>query len=138
MRALDNWPRKGVPDEPQAWLTRVARNVLVSHFRRLRPQQLDLTAFDIEAENLRPAGPDTAAAVGWGMAQLRRSHAAVLEAFYFEGKAVSEIAAEHSLSERAVEGRLRRARAKLKTKLSRILRLASRGATENARSARTP
>jgi DNA-directed RNA polymerase specialized sigma24 family protein len=72
------------------------------------------------------------------MARLRRPHAEILEAFYFEGKAVSEIAAERRLSERAVEGRLRRAREKLRKKLGRILRPASKGGTENARQARTP
>jgi DNA-directed RNA polymerase specialized sigma24 family protein len=52
----------------------------------------------------------------------------VLEAFYFDGKTVKEIAAETRASERAVEGRLRRARARLKKKLERLLRpAASRG-----------
>jgi DNA-directed RNA polymerase specialized sigma24 family protein len=56
------------------------------------------------------------------MARIRRAHADVLEDFYFDGKSVSEIATARSLSERAVEGRLRRARAKLKSKLERIVR----------------
>ena len=56
------------------------------------------------------------------LARLRRSHSEVLEAFYFEGKTVHEIAADYSLSERAVEGRLRRARAGLKKKLDRMRR----------------
>jgi RNA polymerase sigma-70 factor (ECF subfamily) len=144
MRALNDWPGKGVPNEPLAWLLRVAHNVLVSHFRRVTPQQIDpafdVTAFDIEDEKFSPASPDAAAAVGWGMTQLRRSHSEILEAFYFEGKTVLEIAAERSLSERAVEGRLRRARAKLKKKLDRLRRppVASRsrentGEAENAR-----
>jgi len=107
MRALDTWPGRGVPDDPLAWLLRVAHNTLVSHFRRLRPQQIDSALVDIAEENFAPASPDAAAVVGWGMARLRRSHADVLEAFYFEGKTVQEIAVERSLSERAVEGRLR-------------------------------
>jgi DNA-directed RNA polymerase specialized sigma24 family protein len=36
MRAIDNWPARGIPAEPLAWLMRVARNTLVSHFRRVR------------------------------------------------------------------------------------------------------
>ena len=36
MRALDTWPSRGMPDEPLAWLTRVAHNTLVSHFRRVQ------------------------------------------------------------------------------------------------------
>jgi len=41
IRALDNWSVKGVPNEPLAWLLRVSRNILVSHFRRIRPEQLE-------------------------------------------------------------------------------------------------
>jgi DNA-directed RNA polymerase specialized sigma24 family protein len=55
------------------------------------------------------------------MARLRRSHADLLEAFYFDEKSVRQIATERSMSERAVEGRLRRARAVLKKKLQRVL-----------------
>lgn len=144
MRALDAWPRKGIPHEPLAWLLRVARNTLVSHFRRFQPEPIDPAVIDLEDERFSPDAPDAAAVVGWGMARLRRAHADVLEAFYFEGKSVSEIAAERSLSERAVEGRLRRARARLKKKLDRILQpaTASRGRaagleTEHAKHTRT-
>jgi DNA-directed RNA polymerase specialized sigma24 family protein len=38
----------------------------------------------------------------------------LLEAFHFERQHVADIAAEHGLSERAVEGRLRRARQRLR------------------------
>jgi RNA polymerase sigma-70 factor (ECF subfamily) len=122
MRALDAWPRNGIPNEPLAWLLRVARNTLVSHFRRVHPEPVDPALLDLEDERFSPASPDTAAVVGWGLARLRRAHADVLEAFYFEGKTVSEIAAAKATSERAVEGRLRRARAKLKKQIERILR----------------
>lgn len=122
MRALDTWPDRGVPDEPLAWLIRVARNTLVSHFRKHRPESIDPALIDIEDERYLAAKPDSAAVVGWGLAQLRRGHADVLEAFYFEGQSVGEIASARALSERAVEGRLRRARAKLKSKLHRIVK----------------
>jgi RNA polymerase sigma-70 factor (ECF subfamily) len=119
MRALDDWTGKGIPREPLAWLRRVARNTLVNHFRRVRLQPIAMETPDIE--NLQ-VNYDAAAAVGWAMARLRRSHSEVLEAFYFEGKTVHEIATDYSLSERAVEGRLRRARAGLKKKLDRMRR----------------
>ena len=144
MRALDSWPSLGIPDEPVAWLVRVARNTLVSHFRRRRPDSIDPALIDIEDDRFSPASPDSAAVVGWGMAQLGRAHADVLEAFYFEGRTVGEIAAARSVSERAIEGRLRRARAKLKKKLDRIARptrasdsLGARGESSDARQTRT-
>ena len=122
MRALDAWPVRGVPDEPLAWLIRVARNTLVSHFRRMRPEPVDPAVIDLEAARGSDDDPDTALMVTWGLAQLRRRHADVLEAFYFDGKSSREIAREHGTSERAIEGRLRRARAVLKKKLARLLR----------------
>ena len=140
MRALDSWPQRGRPREPLAWLTQVARNVLVSHFRRRRPLAVDPALIDLGDERFSPDTPDAAALVNWGLARLRRSQVELLEAFHFEGKSVAEIAAERSVSERAVEGRLRRARAKLKKKLAPILQhpaeagdRATTGGHENAR-----
>jgi RNA polymerase sigma-70 factor (ECF subfamily) len=121
MRALDDWAKKGIPREPLAWLRRVARNTLVNHFRRVRLQPIAMESLDIGNEFLS-TNPDDAAAVGWAMARLRRSHSEILEAFYFEEKTVHEIAAGLSLSERAVEGRLRRSRVALKKKLDQIRR----------------
>jgi RNA polymerase sigma-70 factor (ECF subfamily) len=122
MRALDAWPARGVPDDPAAWLIRVARNVLISHYRRRRPEPVDPGLIEIEDDRFSPVAPDSAVVVGWGLAQLRRADADVLEAFYFDGQTVSEIAAARTISERAVEGRLRRARGKLKKILTRMVR----------------
>jgi RNA polymerase sigma-70 factor (ECF subfamily) len=122
MRALDAWPSRGVPDEPLAWLLRVARNTLVSHFRRVQPDAIDPSTIEIEDERFSPATPDAAAIVSWGLSRLRRAQADVLEAFYFDGQSVREIAASRSMSERAVEGRLRRARLKLKKTIARLVR----------------
>jgi len=133
MRALDAWPTKGMPDEPLAWLIRVARNTIVSHFRRARPEPVDPASIDLEAPEFSTDQGETAAIVGWGLTRLRRAHSDLLEAFYFDGKSVREIARERSLSERAVEGRLRRARARLKKKLERLL---GRSAAERSRTTR--
>ena len=122
MRAVDAWPARGLPDEPLAWLVRVARNTLISHFRRIRPEAVDPAVIDMTVAANAPADPDTAALVGWGLARVRRKHADVLEAFYFDGRTVQEIATTLGVSERAVEGRLRRAREKLRNKLSPLVR----------------
>ena len=122
MRALDTWPTRGTPEEPIAWLTRVAHNTLVSHFRRIRPEVVDIERVDIEAPAFTPDSADAAAIVSWGLAQIRRSHAELLEAFYFDDKSVREIARDRNMSERAVEGKLRRARLKLKKVLDRARR----------------
>jgi RNA polymerase sigma-70 factor, ECF subfamily len=121
MRALGAWPSRGVPQEPLAWLTRVARNTLVSHFRRVTPEPVDPASIDLVEAPGSAQTTEVAAVVGWGIARLRRRHADVLEAYYFDGKSVKEIAHECSTSERAIEGRLRRARAKLKKKLEKLL-----------------
>lgn len=122
MRALDAWPSRGMPDEPLAWLIRVAHNTLVSHFRRVRPESIDAAHLDLEAPAFTPDSPDAAALVSWGLSRMRRGQAQWLEAFYFDGKSVREIAQERSMSERGVEGRLRRARIKLKKVLDRAMR----------------
>jgi RNA polymerase sigma-70 factor (ECF subfamily) len=128
MRAMGDWPRQGIPAEPLAWLIRVARNTLISHVRRERPLLVEPALLDrIEVEpSVAADDPRAASVINWGLARLRRAHAELLEDFYFAEKSVRDIARERSLSERAVEGRLRRARHKLKQKIERVL---SRGAT---------
>jgi RNA polymerase sigma-70 factor (ECF subfamily) len=130
MRAVADWPAHGVPREPLAWLIRVARNTLVSHFRRMRPDLVDPALLDAVDPStslgasgsapLEAGSPDTALVINWGLARLRRGHAELLEEFYFAEKSVREIAPDRGLSERAVEGRLRRARAKLRKVIERI------------------
>jgi RNA polymerase sigma-70 factor (ECF subfamily) len=123
MRAIGDWRGKGIPAEPLAWLIRVARNTLISHFRRGRPQLVEPALLDlIEVEpSVAVDNPAAASVINWGLARLRRAHAQLLEDFYFAGKSVREIACERSLSERAVEGRLRRAREKLKKNIEKVL-----------------
>ena len=110
----------------------------------MRPQLVDAALLDrIEAEPAVAAeDPGAAAVINWGLSRLRRSHAQLLEDFYFTGKSVRDMARERSLSERAVEGRLRRAREKLRKRIEKMLpRAAMRsrdvdGGTEHARRTR--
>lgn len=117
LRAVSAWPRRGVPDHPRAWLIKVARNLLVSHFRRRHPQPVDPTELELEDDHYRPETPWAVSLVGWGLARMRRGQSELLEAFYFDDKSTREIAQECGLSERAVEGRLRRARQNLAKRL---------------------
>ena len=133
MRAIGDWPANGVPREPLAWLIRVARNTLVSHFRRAQLDFVDPALLDrIERYDNGAAAedPDIAAAVNCALARLRRAPAELLEARYFAGKSVRELARQHGLSERAVEGRLRRARQKLKKKIEQMRTRATKRARE--------
>lgn len=117
LRATSNWRRKGLPNCPLAWLKTVARNLLASHFRRVQPSPLDNAAQEPRSDYLRPDTPSKAALIHWGLNRLKRDQVRLLEAFHFDGKKVTEIASELGLSERAVEGRLRRARLALREEL---------------------
>jgi len=125
LRAVAAWRKGGFPDNPLAWLRTVARNLLINYYRRVPPISLDAMP-----EGWDPAGlengyrfdsPDIAALVNRGLARLRPSQARLLEAFHFDGLKVAEIATDLRLSERAVEGRLRRARIKLRHHLEAVV-----------------
>jgi len=129
LRAVDAWRRQGVPDAPSAWLATVARNLLVDHYRRRRLAPLDeeATASALAAvdNGFDTESAEAARLIQWGLARLPLGQSRVLEAFHFEQLSVARIAADLRLSERAVEGRLRRARQKLRQAIERLL--ATRG-----------
>jgi RNA polymerase sigma-70 factor (ECF subfamily) len=55
--ALERWPRDGLPDNPGAWITRVARNKAIDRLRRERT--LEAKRPELEAlEGLRTAGDE--------------------------------------------------------------------------------
>jgi RNA polymerase sigma-70 factor (ECF subfamily) len=127
LRAVREWRRKGPPDEPLAWLTTVARNLLASYFRRRRPASLDsvsagevLAAFDA---GRAAESAELTAVVCHALARLPAEQAALLEAFHFDDRRMSQIALTSGISERAVEGRLRRARERLRRELESMLEM---------------
>ena len=127
LRAVREWRRKGVPARPIAWLTTVARNLLVSYYRRKRPSSLDsdsagevLAALD---EGRAACSSARTAVVCHALARLPPDQAQLLEDFHFEDRRMSQIAEQLGLSERAVEGRLRRARQKLRRELEAIMKI---------------
>ena len=86
LRAVTAWQDKGTPDQPGAWLTRVARNVLASHFRRAHPQPVNHNELNIADDCVSPETPSAAALVNWGLSRLKRRQALLIEAFHFEGQ----------------------------------------------------
>ena len=117
LRALDSWNRKSVPDSPLAWLQRVARNVLIDFLRQKRWENkvnLDLNS-DIGNPNTKDQFQSLETFLA--ISSLSRKKARILEAFYYDGMSVREIANVMALSERAVEGQLRRARQSMKSLL---------------------
>ena len=116
MRAVRDWRVHGFPESPLAWLRTVARNLLATHHRRRRPEPTDPASIDRFLDNRR--GTDQAAPlVYWGLAQLKPQAALLIEAFHLDGKPVRHIAHDMGLTERAVEGKLYRARQALRTAL---------------------
>lgn len=125
LRAVDVWRRQGVPDTPAAWLTTVAHNLLVTHFRRRKPLALDAMPSEavlaVVDGGFNTDSTDIAKLIQWGLAQLPQREAGILEAFHFDERPTASIAKDLRLSDRAVEGRLRRARLKLRRVIERTI-----------------
>jgi RNA polymerase sigma factor (sigma-70 family) len=110
-----------VPDRPLAWLTTVAHHLIVNHFRKRDAIPLGevpsvelLSA--IEQDGMSDS-PEIATMVNGALARMPVAEARLLEAFHFERIKVAQLAATHGISERAIEGRLRRARERLRSVL---------------------
>jgi RNA polymerase sigma-70 factor (ECF subfamily) len=117
LRALNGWKRRGAPDSPLAWLKRVARNILIDFLRqKRRDRQVDMN-LEPDTGHQAPGDPVKSLEVFSAISSLGRKKAKILEAFYYEGMSVREIADEMAVSGRAVEGQLRRARRSLKSLL---------------------
>ncbi|MGA2531419.1 MAG: sigma-70 family RNA polymerase sigma factor [Candidatus Aminicenantales bacterium] len=117
LRALDNWKLKTVPDTPLAWLKRVARNILIDYLRQKRWDVKAGPDFDPDSGSRTSEDEFESLEIFLAITSLGKKKARILEAFYYEGLSVREIAKEMGFSERAVEGLLRRARQSLKSLL---------------------
>ena len=104
----------------EAWLIAVGTNLVRNHYRRIRPVACDPGALLAAEPDAGRSGatPAAAALVQWGLARLRPRQADLLEAHHLEGRPLAELADEGRTSVRAIEGRLRRARAALERVLA--------------------
>jgi RNA polymerase sigma-70 factor, ECF subfamily len=129
-RALRHWRVHGVPSNPLGWLTTVARNLIVSHFRRREGVPLDgmspaevLAA--VEANTVSDSA-EVASLVSQALTRIPPAEAQLLETFHYDRLKMSQLAEAYGISERAVEGRLRRARERLRRELELAMK-AQRG-----------
>lgn len=117
LRAVRDWRARGLPDRPLAWLTTVAARLASNHHRRNTTEPLDetlsarLTAPDDSAERDRMGRQSL---VRRALARLPGFQLSLIEAFHYDRRSVADIARTYELTERGVEGRLRRARHKLR------------------------
>jgi RNA polymerase sigma-70 factor (ECF subfamily) len=128
LRAVREWRVKGVPEIPIAWLTTVARNLIVDQLRRRENVPLEsvsaaevLTA--VEEDDVSDSTAIVSALTN-ALARLPKAEAALLESFHFERNKMSQLATSYGVSERAIEGRLRRARERLRRELEITLKAA--------------
>jgi RNA polymerase sigma-70 factor, ECF subfamily len=122
LRAVRSWRSDGIPERPMAWLTTVAVRILANHYRRRTVERLDDgTADSIPAPDADDARDsfERRSLVERAIARLPFLQKGLIEAFHFERRPVAEIASSLALSERAVEGRLRRARQNLRREIER-------------------
>jgi RNA polymerase sigma-70 factor (ECF subfamily) len=130
LRAVRDWRRNGVPDNPLGWLVTVARNLMLNDLRRRAMVPLDsITAAEVLAaveNNTVSDSAEVASLVGQALTRLPTAEARLLESFHYDRFKMSQIAELYGISERAVEGRLRRARERLRRELEITLK-AERG-----------
>jgi len=127
-RALTSWPKRGIPDNPAAWLTTVAKNLVVDAYRRASTEQKTAVqlAREIEIDGEGVGDMDALTADdALGDDRLRLIFTCCLPALAMEsrvaltlrtvmGLSVAETAHVFLASEQTMQKRLVRARAKIK------------------------
>jgi RNA polymerase sigma factor (sigma-70 family) len=92
MRALDSWNLKTVPECPLAWLKRVARNILIDYLRQRKWEAKAVQETNPDPASRPPEDAFEALEIFLAISSLGRKRARALEAFYYEGMSVGEIA----------------------------------------------
>ena len=119
LRAVKAWRADGLPERPLAWLSTVSARLLLNFRRRPASQRLDDGSGDTVPAPTPESdeGAERDSLMRRAMARLPALQKQLLRAFHFERRSVAEIAAGMGISERGVEGRLRRARQKLRREI---------------------
>jgi RNA polymerase sigma-70 factor (ECF subfamily) len=118
LRAVKAWGTDGLPDRPLAWLCTVSARLLSNHRRRPALQRLDDgTGDSVPAPPADGGGAERDSMLMRAIMRLPALQARLLRAFHFERRPVAELAATLGTTERGVEGRLRRARQKLRREI---------------------
>lgn len=126
LRAVRVWRQRGVPDKPIAWLTTVARNLILNELRRRPTVSFDeVSAVEVLAAvdaNAVSESTEMAAVLGEALARIPEAEARLLESFHYDRFKMAQLAESYGISERAIEGRLRRARERLRREVELLLR----------------
>lgn len=124
-RGVRDWRTNGFPEKPLAWLTSVARNLIVDQLRRGEHVPLDVVA---ATDSLLAVDPNDNAesaeitdAVNRALSRLPKAQAQLIESFHFEHSHVAALATIHGVSERTIERRLQHAREQLRRELTLTL-----------------
>jgi RNA polymerase sigma-70 factor (ECF subfamily) len=118
LRAVKSWRDDGLPERPLAWLSTVAVRLLTNYRRRPAAQRLeDGTGDTLPAPPTEDDRTARESMVRRALAKLPALQVRLLRAFHFERQPVASIAAGMGISERGVEGRLRRARQRLRREI---------------------
>ena len=118
LRAVKAWRTDGVPERPLAWLCTASARLLSNHRRRPEPQRLEDEAGNSLSAPSGDNGLDQRDSILMkALARLPVLQERLLRAFHFDRRPVAEIAGSLGVSERSVEGRLRRARQKLRREI---------------------
>lgn len=125
LRAIKDWNQKGIPPNPIGWLTTVARNLLLNHFRRREGVSIDdvspaeiMKALESSADD----SAEVASIVCHALTRMPDAEARLLETFHFDRWKMSQLAEAYGTTEKAIEGRLRRARERLRRELETTMR----------------
>jgi RNA polymerase sigma-70 factor (ECF subfamily) len=124
--ALERWPADGVPANPGGWLMTVARNLLINQQRRKEGVPLEeVSSAEVLAsidQNTVSDSAEVASLVNAALARMPREEARLLESFHYDRHKTAQLAEAYGTSERAIEGRLRRARERLRRELESTMK----------------